>query len=499
MVVEYATISGPWLSPSGAAHSPHPVTAVYPATDQRLLRDLDGAVVWSGSAVPAPDGSLTLPRLPQADVDSDGQGWVLEIRPSASGGERASVARYYFELAEDCTWSDVLAGAITGIPQGVVAGRLDALEEQVSGYIDHGTVDDDLTLTSLGTHVLDADGPVEVTLPAPVNGTAMTVWVRSGAAGVTFTGLDLGLADTAPVVFTALRGVWVATVGGAAASEIPEEELIPVIATAPTFTDPGGTGADTYTIPTQAGVVYSVGGSPVAAGVHAGSGAVTITAAAAAGYVLVGTVEWSHTFDTTGMTEFGDVALSDTFNRADGLLHESLATSGQEWYSSPFANNIASNQLVMGTSKNALIDHDTLPSAFAIAFTLHGVATDGRVVVKTGFGTDLDTAPGDDYPGVWFTWQDFVPRLLVRIPTTGFTLTYRAGGGTDPFIAVPGGTGTSTHDVVAEFNNRTVTIYVDETRLLEGTYSEGHWATLTGEQLCIRGDLTLDDLQVRVP
>ncbi|GAB4065877.1 hypothetical protein GCM10028777_16820 [Angustibacter speluncae] len=69
-----------------------------------------------------------------------------------------------------------------------------------------------------------------------------------------------------------------------------------VVAAPVTFSDVDGTASDTYTVPAVDGVVYSVGGSPVAAGTYPGSGTVTVTAAAAPGYTLDGTSSWSYAF-----------------------------------------------------------------------------------------------------------------------------------------------------------------------------------------------------------
>jgi len=65
---------------------------------------------------------------------------------------------------------------------------------------------------------------------------------------------------------------------------------------APTFNDPCGTADDTYTIPSKDGVKYLVNGVEKAAGTYLGTGSVTITAAALAGYKLVGQSSWSHEF-----------------------------------------------------------------------------------------------------------------------------------------------------------------------------------------------------------
>ncbi|PFG39046.1 subtilisin family serine protease [Georgenia soli] len=65
------------------------------------------------------------------------------------------------------------------------------------------------------------------------------------------------------------------------------------------FRDTDGNDKDTYTVPAARGVEYLVDGDVVAAGTYPGSGTVTVTARAAASFVLVegAATEWTHTFD----------------------------------------------------------------------------------------------------------------------------------------------------------------------------------------------------------
>lgn len=76
---------------------------------------------------------------------------------------------------------------------------------------------------------------------------------------------------------------------------VPPPPLTPVTATAPTFDDV----ADTYKIPTKAGVQYLVDGVATAAKtVTVGDvdATVVVTAEAKEGYVLSGTASWTGTF-----------------------------------------------------------------------------------------------------------------------------------------------------------------------------------------------------------
>ncbi|QDB78449.1 TIM barrel protein [Georgenia wutianyii] len=69
-----------------------------------------------------------------------------------------------------------------------------------------------------------------------------------------------------------------------------------------TFTDEVGTENDTYTVPRVTGVQYVVDGEVKAPGTHPGSGTVTVTARAAAGFELAegATTEWTRTFSAAG-------------------------------------------------------------------------------------------------------------------------------------------------------------------------------------------------------
>jgi hypothetical protein len=66
----------------------------------------------------------------------------------------------------------------------------------------------------------------------------------------------------------------------------------------PTFAEPSCTSSSgSYTIPTIANVVYSVGGAPVSGTQSAAPGSsITVTAAATPGYTLTGVSSWQHTF-----------------------------------------------------------------------------------------------------------------------------------------------------------------------------------------------------------
>ena len=117
------------------------------------------------------------------------------------------------------------------------------------------------------------------------------------------------------------QGTGVVTVTAAAASgytltsgavstwsgDITKPVLISVTPVAPTMT----VMTKTYTIPSTKGVVYHVNGVAKPAGTYPGSGVVSITATASAGYVLAGTAKWSFTLQNTALVQPGDLVAAD--------------------------------------------------------------------------------------------------------------------------------------------------------------------------------------------
>ncbi|XBH22411.1 sugar phosphate isomerase/epimerase [Jonesiaceae bacterium BS-20] len=83
------------------------------------------------------------------------------------------------------------------------------------------------------------------------------------------------------------------------------DPVITVAPTAPTFTDKDGTDKDTVDITATDGVEYLINDKVVAAGSHAASGKVTVTARAIEGYVLEegAATSWTHTFDATSKSD----------------------------------------------------------------------------------------------------------------------------------------------------------------------------------------------------
>jgi len=174
----------------------------------------------------------------------------------------------------------------------------------------------------------------DIANPTTPEGAAVAAVAASvgGGGGGGGDGVAVTLGPTPPT-----NGFWVET---AAAS---------LVATAPTFSDPSGSGSDGYTIPTTANVEYRIGGIAVAAGTYAGSGTVTVTAHAASGYVLIGTSSWTYTFSggttvTATAPTFDDVADNYVIPTSTGVDYQiSSSTVAAGTYS---VGNIATSVTV---------------------------------------------------------------------------------------------------------------------------------------------------------
>ncbi|OLT54247.1 hypothetical protein [Cellulosimicrobium sp. CUA-896] len=90
---------------------------------------------------------------------------------------------------------------------------------------------------------------------------------------------------------------------------------------APTFT-PGEGAAGTVGVPDVEGVEYRVDDVPVGPGEHAAAGAVTVTAGAFDGYVVVGDATWSHTFVAVAATP------DETVERRPGAVAAGAGSRG---------------------------------------------------------------------------------------------------------------------------------------------------------------------------
>ena len=146
--------------------------------------------------------------------------------------------------------------------------------------------------------VLSTDG----TVSARSDLTAAWIGETTNAAEVYLDGIRLGVlrTDGTLIAKDGLGGAWVTQAGSVAqpvfATMNASASAHIISATAPTTLDGCGTVKDTYTIGAPRGVEYLVGGTVVAPGSWPGTGTVTVTARAKAGYVLTGTSAWVLTF-----------------------------------------------------------------------------------------------------------------------------------------------------------------------------------------------------------
>lgn len=99
-----------------------------------------------------------------------------------------------------------------------------------------------------------------------------------------------------------------------------------------TFTEKDGTAGDTYTIPATSGVDYLVDGQVASAGTFPGTGTVTVTAKARAGYALApdAVSSWSTTFK-------GLLAASTPTISGTGQVGSTLSATAGSWGPSPVA------------------------------------------------------------------------------------------------------------------------------------------------------------------
>lgn len=148
----------------------------------------------------------------------------------------------------------------------------------------YGTEDDTYTIPSVTGVQYSVGGAVVV--PGDYPGSGTVVVTASATAGYALSG-----ASQFTLVFT---------------------NILLVTPVSPTWHDVDGTSADTYTVPTTDGVIYTVGGSLVAPGTYPATGTVTVVATAAPGYELAGTTQFSHTFtDITHVTALAPTTLDE--------------------------------------------------------------------------------------------------------------------------------------------------------------------------------------------
>lgn len=133
------------------------------------------------------------------------------------------------------------------------------------------------------------------TAPGSVTITAGTGQVTVGGAGRIFVGSDPRVRTQTMILAAAEHRSFDTS------AKVSWTKATPVVPAAVSFADTCGTKDDSFTIPATPGVEYLVDGKPVAAGTHAGSGTVTVTARATPGHVLAedAATSWTRSFKDT--------------------------------------------------------------------------------------------------------------------------------------------------------------------------------------------------------
>ncbi|MET3165383.1 UNVERIFIED_ORG: hypothetical protein ABIB19_003817 [Arthrobacter sp. UYEF10] len=112
---------------------------------------------------------------------------------------------------------------------------------------------------------------------------------------------------------------------------------VSVVPGAVVFFDGEGTKDDSYTVPSTDGVEYLVDGRVAAAGKYPGTGILTVTARATAGYVIVAgaNTEWTTTFSNAEapyappvVSPFADIATNQQFYKEMAWLSEQGISTG---------------------------------------------------------------------------------------------------------------------------------------------------------------------------
>ena len=224
------------------------------------------------------------------------------------------------------------------------------------------------TLTVPAGAPTDQDIAIVLTQPAQ-GGVAVTLGADiTLGAGVTWDVDALPHAETVVVLRPRAAGGWVVEGCWLSVAGVPNTIVVP---TAPTFTDLSGTAQDTYTIPSQAGVQYRVGGVVEAAGAHPATGTVTITAEAATGYEIGSgaTTSWEFTYTDITTIPVGTPA----------TLAEAISDYGATGY---WKLDEASGTTITDYSGNN--NHGTLAGTAGTDYTL--AAQNGYLEFKTATG-----------------------------------------------------------------------------------------------------------------
>ena len=189
---------------------------------------------------------------------------------------------------------------------------------------------------------------------------------------------------------------------------------------------------------------------------------------------------------TTSASSTLVIGLSDTFTGADGSLSSHTADTGQTWAGSLSTSQILSNRL---KASNVFISNAGVAREASVEFTFSATGADAQL----------------------FPWHDGVttasgtgPRGYVnqngQVSLSNITVTYNASGGTNYYTPVGFLTLTTAtaHAMLLTYNGTNVALYVNGTKIIEGTPT----TPLTATHTFVNGTLSgtrFDNLVVKIP
>lgn len=206
----------------------------------------------------------------------------------------------------------------------------------------------------------------------------------------------------------------------------------------------------------------------------------------AAGNISTGTTV---TQSTTAAAQLSNVFL-DTFTGANSDLTGHLADTGQSWAGSTASTFIESNKLKTSTAVVYSTHGSGAPAEGTATVTLPtsgaAVQMSFRAPASTSLSGTVITLTAEGLAS--FGGSTVMP-----------TMTFNNNGTLNTYTAIPGFTSGGTYAVRLAWSGSTVTVYVDGTRLLEGTYTSAQLTTLSGyTSVQVVGGTTarIDDLRV---
>lgn len=140
MALTYATITGQILDPVGDPLERVPVY-IEAAAANGVIKDTVGKVVFRGRKKILPDSAgnyeITLPELPQADIDPGDAKWRLVFSTAvkvfgASGWKTQIPESVEFELTANSTWADLIDVSSADPTAGLVAQMTDLRDETIA-------------------------------------------------------------------------------------------------------------------------------------------------------------------------------------------------------------------------------------------------------------------------------------------------------------------------------------------------------------------------------